>query len=80
MNSLSGETENFNQLFIMDGKDNNKNFQILKCIAPEAELYGFSTEYRSMTKGRATFNSAFSSYQPVPENVQKNLVRVGEGR
>jgi translation elongation factor EF-G len=39
-----------------------------------AELYGYSTDLRSLTQGRATFNTTFSSYQPVPENVQKELV------
>lgn len=59
---------------IIQGIDNTNNFQILKCIAPEAELHGFSTELRSLTKGRATFKSEFSSYQPVPMNVQKELL------
>jgi len=65
---------------IIQGIDNSNNYQILRCIAPEAELFGFSTELRSLTKGRATFKSVFSSYQPVPANVQKDLVSVGEDR
>ncbi len=65
---------------IIQGIDNSNKYQILKCIAPEAELFGFSTELRSLTKGRATFKSVFSSYQPVPENVQKELVSVGGDR
>lgn len=65
---------------IIQGIDNSNNYQILRCIAPEAELFGFSTELRSLTKGRATFKSEFSSYQPVPTNVQKDLVNVGEDR
>lgn len=59
---------------IIQGIDSNDNYQILKCIAPEAELYGYSTDLRSLTQGRATFKSVFSSYQPVPNNVQKELV------
>jgi elongation factor G len=65
---------------IIQGIDNSNNYQILRCIAPEAELFGFSSELRSLTKGRATFKSVFSSYQPVPANVQKTLVKVGEDR
>jgi len=65
---------------IIQGIDNSNNYQILRCIAPEAELFGFSSELRSLTKGRATFKSVFSSYQPVPANVQKNLVNVGEDK
>jgi elongation factor G len=59
---------------VIQGIDSNNNYQVLKCIAPEAELYGYSTDLRSLTQGRATFKSVFSSYQPVPNNVQKTLV------
>lgn len=59
---------------MIQGIENNNNYQVLKCLTPEAELYGFSTDLRSLTQGRATFNSSFSSYQPVPANVQKELV------
>lgn len=59
---------------MIQGIDSQNNYQILKCITPEAELYGYSTDLRSLTQGRATFNTTFSSYQPVPANVQKELV------
>lgn len=59
---------------IILGIDSSGNYQVLKCIAPEAELFGFSTDLRSLTQGRASFNMSFSSYQPVPANVQKVLV------
>jgi len=60
---------------IIQGISNNDNYQILKCLAPEAELYGYSTALRSLTQGRAAFGSTFSSYQPVPRNVQQDLVK-----
>ncbi|MFZ0489580.1 MAG: elongation factor G [Salegentibacter sp.] len=59
---------------MVQGISSKDNYQILKCFAPEAELFGFSTDLRSLTQGRATFKSVFSSYQPVPGNVQKELV------
>lgn len=62
---------------IIQGIDSSKKYQVLKCIAPESELFGFSTELRSLTKGRATYKSEFSAYQPVPPNVQKGLVTEG---
>ena len=58
------------------GIENNNNYQVLKCLTPEAEMHGFSTDLRSLTQGRATFKSSFSSYQPVPTNVQKELVNL----
>jgi len=60
---------------IIQGIDTNGHFQILKCMVPAAELYGYSTNLRSMTQGRATFKSVFSSFQAVPSNVQKGLVK-----
>ncbi|QYA26468.1 elongation factor G [Gramella sp. MT6] len=61
---------------IIQGIESDGNYQVLKCVAPEAELHGYSTDLRSLTQGRATFTSIFSSYQPVPVNVQKELVNL----
>lgn len=61
---------------IIQGFENNDNYQILKCVTPSAELYGYSTDLRSLTQGRATFSSDFSSYQPVPQNIQEELIKM----
>ncbi|WP_190808731.1 translation factor GTPase family protein [Flagellimonas sp. S3867] len=60
---------------IILGIDNADRYQILKCNTPEVELYGYSTNLRSLTQGKATFNSVFSSFETVPDNIQQNLVR-----
>ena len=60
---------------IIQGIDSNDHYQILKCVTPEAELFGFSTELRSLTQGKATFSSEFNSYELVPQNVQNDLVK-----
>ena len=59
---------------IIQGIESKDNYQVLKCIAPEAELYAYATDLRSLTQGRATFKSRFSAYEPVPVKVQKELV------
>lgn len=59
---------------MIQGIESHNNYQVLKCLTPEAELYGFSTDLRSLTQGRATFKTTFSAYQPVPTNVQKEMV------
>ncbi len=61
---------------IIQGFENNNNYQILKCVTPSAELYGYSTDLRSLTQGRATFSADFSSYQPVPQNIQEELIKM----
>lgn len=63
---------------IIQGIESADHYQILKCIAPEAELYGFSTDLRSQTKGRATFTTQFNGYQAVPPNIQNELVNKKE--
>lgn len=60
---------------IIQGFDTLDHYQILKSLTPAAELYGFSTDLRSLTQGKATFSSTFSVYQPVPNNVQQELVK-----
>jgi len=59
---------------IIQGIESINHFQVLNCITPESELFGFSTELRSLTKGKATFSSKFTEYKPVPANVQKSLL------
>ena len=63
---------------IILGIDSNENYQILKSNTPEAELYGYSTDLRSLTQGKATFNSVFSSFEVVPESIQQSLVKQKE--
>jgi len=60
---------------IIQGFESNDHFQILKCTTPAAELYGYSTNLRSLTQGRATFSSEFSSFMPVPFNIQEELIK-----
>jgi len=57
------------------GIESNDQYQILKCVTPQAELYGFSTDLRSLTQGRASFSSSFSSFEPVPANVQQKVIK-----
>jgi elongation factor G len=60
---------------IIKGIDSIDHYQILKCAVPKSELYGYSTNLRSLTQGKATFNSAFSAFKAVPNNIQANLVK-----
>tara|TARA_R110000764_G_C11028308_1_gene384914 strand:+ start:8074 stop:10197 length:2124 start_codon:yes stop_codon:yes gene_type:complete len=57
------------------GIESADQYQILRCTVPEAELYGYSTELRSLTQGKATFNATFSAFEPVPGNIQEKIVK-----
>ncbi|UCE93957.1 MAG: elongation factor G [Flavobacteriaceae bacterium] len=60
---------------IIMGMDSDGKHQIIKAKVPEAEMYKYSTSLRSQTQGRATFNTKFASFEPVPSNVQSELIQ-----
>ncbi len=60
---------------IILGMDSDGNNQIIKAKVPLAEMYKYSTSLRSITQGRATFKTEFASFEPVPQNIQEDLVK-----
>ena len=60
---------------LIRGIESNNQYQILRCMTPQAELYGYSTDLRSLTQGRASFSSKFSSFEPVPSNIQDKIMK-----
>jgi elongation factor G len=42
-----------------------------------AELFGYATELRSMTQGRASYNMQFSGYEPVPQSIARMIGEKG---
>jgi elongation factor G len=49
--------------------------QVVIAEVPLAQMFGYSTELRSMTKGRATYSMEFCFYREVPKAVQETLVK-----
>ena len=47
--------------------------QTVRALVPLGELFGYATDLRSRTQGRATFTPQFHSYQEVPESVRRAL-------
>jgi elongation factor G len=47
--------------------------QTVRALVPLGELFGYATDLRSRTQGRATFTPQFHSYQEVPESVRRKL-------
>ena len=48
--------------------------QVVNAQVPLAEMFGYSTNLRSRTQGRATYTMQFDSYRPTPANVQTEIV------
>jgi elongation factor G len=54
--------------------------RIVKASAPLASMFGYSTELRSKTQGRATFSMQFGSYQSLPEGVAQEVLAQKEAK
>jgi elongation factor G len=50
------------------------NAKVITGTVPLAEMFGYATDLRSRTQGRAVYTMQFHSYQPVPENIANELV------
>jgi elongation factor G len=56
------------------GMDQRGNSQIVRAHVPLSEMFGYSTDLRSRTQGRATYSMQFDSYQKTPTSVQEEIV------
>jgi elongation factor G len=50
------------------------NAQVIRAQAPLSEMFGYATDLRSMTQGRATYTMQFSRYEEVPKGVSEEIV------
>lgn len=57
------------------GMDSVGKYQQITAKTPLAEMYKYSTTLRSLTQGRASFSTKFLKFEPVPTNVQNDLIK-----
>jgi elongation factor G len=50
------------------------NAQVIRAQAPLSEMFGYATDLRSMTQGRAIYTMQFSHYEEVPKGVSEEIV------
>ncbi|MCM8832456.1 MAG: elongation factor G [Candidatus Omnitrophica bacterium] len=48
--------------------------QVIKSFVPLAGMFGYSTDLRSLSQGRATYTMQFASYEPVPNNLRDDII------
>ena len=58
----------------IDGIDERGTSRVIRSHVPLAEMFGYATELRSMTQGRATYSMEFSRYAEVPVNLANELI------
>ena len=59
---------------ILLGSDMRDDYTVILAEVPLSEMFGYSTDLRSKTQGKAGFTMEFHSYKPVPSNVQEQLI------
>jgi elongation factor G len=56
------------------GMEQRGNSQVVNAHVPLSEMFGYATDLRSRTQGRATYTMQFDSYQQTPASVQEEIV------
>ncbi len=59
---------------VMKGMDTRGGAQVIKADVPLSELFGYVTDLRTITSGRASANLTFSHYAPVPKNLAEKVI------
>jgi elongation factor G len=60
---------------IITGLDDNPTGKLIRADVPLAQMFGYSTDLRSATQGRATYVMEFSKYQQVPDNIAEGIIK-----
>ena len=55
------------------------NATVIKAIVPLSQMFGYATDLRSMTQGRADFHMDFERYEDVPQSIASEIVEQGGG-
>lgn len=58
----------------IEGVDSRDNTRVITAMAPLAEMFGYATDLRSRTQGRATYTMQFDHYSEVPQNISREII------
>ncbi|MCH4083073.1 MAG: elongation factor G [Olsenella sp.] len=58
----------------IEGMEDRTNTKVIRAKVPLGEMFGYATDLRSETQGRASYTMQFSSYEPVPKNIRDEIV------
>jgi elongation factor G len=59
----------------IEGMEARGNSQVVRAQVPLSQMFGYSTDLRGRTQGRATYTMQFDSYQQVPETIAQEIVK-----
>ena len=63
----------------IEGMENRTGTQVVRAFVPLAEMFGYVTQLRSMTQGRASSSMEFSHYAEVPKSIAEELAQKARG-
>jgi elongation factor G len=64
----------------IEGVEHRAGSQVIKSMVPLAEMFGYATQMRSNTQGRATFSMHFAYYDEAPRSVTEEIVAKVQGK
>ena len=64
----------------IQGMGDRGNAKIVSAKVPLSEMFGYATDLRSTTQGRASYTMQFDSYEPVPKNVAEEIISKAGGQ
>ena len=59
---------------VIQGMDDSPSGKVIRCEVPLAEMFGYATDLRSATQGRATYSMEFSKYLEAPSSVAQKII------
>ena len=65
---------------MLEGMDSRGNAQVIKAKVPLSEMFGYVTQLRSLSSGRATSTMEFSHYAPAPTNIAEEIIAKQKGK
>jgi elongation factor G len=60
---------------MIQGQENKGQFTVINARVPLSEMFGYSTDLRSATQGRASYSMQFAAYEPVPKNISDEIIK-----
>jgi elongation factor G len=59
----------------VEGMEMRANTRAIKAFVPLAEMFGYATDLRSKTSGRATYSMQFDHYEPVSQSIAEKILK-----
>jgi len=63
----------------VEGMEQRGNSQVIRAQVPLADMFGYATDLRSCTQGRATYTMQFSAYHEVPDSIAREIIARARG-